>query len=92
MQDDDARQEEYARPDGIWLRGLWMLVLLVLFSLAEKVMWLVALLQFGWMLFAGRKNPHITGFGEKLGNWMAMTAQFQAGTSEEKPFPWTPWR
>lgn len=91
MQEEDEKGE-FAQPDGVWLRGLWMLILLVLFSLAEKVMWAVAVLQFAWMLFARRKNPHIAGFGEKLGNWMAMTARFQAGESEEKPFPWTQWR
>ena len=51
----------------------------------------VAVLQFAWMLIAGRRNPRIAAFGGRLGHWLAVTARFQAGLSEEKPFPWTDW-
>ncbi|WP_175566921.1 DUF4389 domain-containing protein [Rhodovulum sp. ES.010] len=76
----------------VWTRGLWMLVLLLLFSIAQALLWATAILQFGWLLFTGRKNPHITDFGTKLGNWMAITARYQAVAGEEKPFPWSEWK
>lgn len=89
---DGPDRGEFERPDGIWLRGLWMLILLMLFAVAETVLWICAVLQFGWMLFAKQKNTQIAAFGEKLGNWVAMTVRFQTGASEEKPFPWSAWK
>ena len=85
-----------AVPDGnagenIWMRGLWTLVLFALFGIAEMVVVMAAILQFGWMLFAKEKNPQIASFGTSLGNWLAKTARCQTGQSDEKPFPWTKW-
>jgi hypothetical protein len=76
----------------IWARGAWMLVLLILFSIAQTLLVATAILQFGWMIFTKKPNPHITDFGTKLGNWMATNARFQAVASEDKPFPWTEWK
>lgn len=76
---------------AVWARGGWMLVLLILFSMAQMLLVATAIFQFGWMLFTRKKNPNITDFGTKLGNWMAKTARFQAVASEEKPFPWSAW-
>ncbi|TCP62935.1 uncharacterized protein DUF4389 [Rhodovulum bhavnagarense] len=75
-----------------WRRGAWMLVLLILFSIAHSVLAATAVLQFGWLLFTGKANPNISDFGEKLGNWLAMNARFQAVASEDKPFPWNEWK
>ena len=76
----------------IWIRGLQMLILAVLFAIAEAVLWICAVLQFGWMLFTQERNTRIASFGDKLANWVAITARFQTGESEDKPFPWTDWR
>lgn len=75
-------------PEGIWMRGLWTLVL---FGIAETVVVIATLLQFGWMLFKREKNLQIAAFGVSLGNWLGKTARFQTGQSDEKPFPWTRW-
>ncbi|TCP44011.1 DUF4389 domain-containing protein [Rhodovulum marinum] len=85
----DARAAETR---AVWARGGWMLVLLILFSIAQTLLVATAVLQFGWMLFTRAKNPHIADFGTRLGNWMAATARFQAVASDEKPFPWTEWK
>ncbi|MBN2906809.1 MAG: DUF4389 domain-containing protein [Rhodobacteraceae bacterium] len=77
---------------AVWNRGGWMLVLLILFSIAQTLLVATAVLQFGWMLFTKKKNQHIADFGTKLGNWMATNARFQAVASEEKPFPWSEWK
>lgn len=78
-------------PETVWMRGLWTLILFALFAIAETLVIVAAVLQFGWMLFAKRKNAFIAEFGASLGNWLAKTARFQAGAGEEKPFPWSRW-
>jgi hypothetical protein len=75
----------------ILLRGLWMVVLAVLFGIAETVLLIAAILQFCWMLFAREKNSFLAEFGGSLGKWLEKTARFQTGASEDKPFPWEKW-
>ena len=75
----------------IWLRGLWMLVMAVLAGFALTVLHVVTLLQFILMLTDGGKpNPQIAAFGGSLAGWLAKAARFQTGSSEDKPWPWSP--
>ncbi len=77
--------------DDVWMRGLWMLVLAVLFGLGTTLLTVGVVLQFGWLLFAKEKNAQIAAFGEDLAEWLAQVALFLAGTTEDKPFPFSPW-
>lgn len=81
-----------ALPQNVWLHGLLMLILLLLLHLALTVLWICAVFQFLWMLFARQRNTHIGEFGAQVANWMAMSAGFVSGSSDQKPFPWTAWR
>lgn len=76
---------------GPWMRGLQMLVLAVLFGVAEVVLWVATVLQFGWLLIGGALNPRIAAFGEDLADWLARCVRFQTGATEDKPFPWAAW-
>jgi hypothetical protein len=58
---------------------------------AQGILTLIAVLQFGWMLATGRPNPEIAAFGDDLGRWLAITARYQSGKSDHLPFPWTRW-
>lgn len=78
-------------PANLGIHGLSMLVLVLLVNLAQTVLGVCAILQFLWMLIARERNEMIAGFGEGLSNWLAITARFLSGHSDEKPFPWTPW-
>ncbi len=78
-------------PKGIWMRGLLMLILALMFGLAETVLVVVAVVQFLWMLFAKEKNALLMEFGKDLGKWLEATARFQSGATEDKPFPWAKW-
>ncbi|WP_114284538.1 DUF4389 domain-containing protein [Candidatus Halocynthiibacter alkanivorans] len=92
--EDDGfeRDAEIFEPrDGVWMRGLWMLVVAFLLSVARFVTLVAALIQFGWMLFAGEKNDNITAFGISLARWTARAVLFLTGASEEKPYPWRRW-
>lgn len=91
VEDTDTNQGAPQDRKAIWLRGLWMLVLVILFGVAETVLLLAALLQFAWMLIARERNEFLVEFGGSLGKWLNKTARFQTGASEDKPFPWTKW-
>lgn len=91
VENSDTNQGTPQDRKAIWLRGLWMLVLVILFGVAETVLLLAAVLQFAWMLIAKEKNEFLVEFGGSLGKWLNKTARFQTGAAEEKPFPWEKW-
>ena len=74
---------------AIWMRGFAMLVLAICFAVAETILVLLAILQFGWMLFSGKRNPAIGDMGGKLATWLADVTKFQTAASDDRPFPWS---
>lgn len=74
-----------------WLRGLWMLVLAILFELGRAILWFTAVLQFLWLLFAKEKNTYIADFGKDLADWLARITLYVSGASDDRPFPFAPW-
>jgi hypothetical protein len=74
--------------ESVWMRGLWMVILAILFGFAELILGIFAVLQFLWMLFAKEKNSFIRDAGQTIGKWLHAVALFQTGASEDKPFPW----
>lgn len=87
---ETPRAERAAAPRD-WARGLYALVFILLFAVAETLLTLLAVLQFGWLIVYRAPNPQLKAFGASLGAWMAQVARFQAADSEAKPFPWAPW-
>lgn len=79
-------------PQNLLLHALVVVVLLILVNLAQTVLWICALFQFCWMVFGRNRNGLIAEFGSQVGNWLAITARFVSGASDEKPFPWAHWR
>ena len=78
-------------PENPWMRGLWMVVLAILFGVGEAILFLAAVIQFLWLIFAKEKNENIAAFGKELADWLARVALFQTGTTEDKPFPFARW-
>ena len=78
-------------PENPWMRGLWMVVLAILFGVGQSILLLAAVLQFLWLVFAKEKNEPIAEFGADLADWLSRVALFQTGATEEKPFPFARW-
>jgi hypothetical protein len=87
----DADKERSTERSGAWKRGLFMLLLAVAFGVAQSLLFLLALVQFLWLLFAGERNQFLVRFGSSLSVWFADAARFLSCASEEMPFPWRRW-
>jgi len=90
--------EKWTDPDAerpgkrhIWMRGLFMLLLMIAFGIAQGLLWLLAIVQFLWLFFAGEPNGFLVRFGTSLSLWLGETARYVSCASEDKPFPWAPW-
>ena len=65
MNDDPVDLEEpeggeFEREGNIWARGLFMLLFLFLFGLAEALLAFLAVVQFLWLVFAKNKSLYNT--------------------------------
>jgi hypothetical protein len=89
---DSPTEETYDRPDPLWLRIVWMVILAALTSLATTLLIVAAILQvIAKLVDNGQPNDRLRVFGEGLARWFAKTARFQTFATEEKPFPWSGW-
>jgi hypothetical protein len=76
---------------AIWMRGLYMLLLVLAFGVAQTLLCVTAIAQFLWLLFSGEANSQLTQFGNSLSRWLSDAARFLTCASEAKPFPWAAW-
>lgn len=82
---------QLALPPNLLEHALSMLVVGMLFYIAQIVLWACAILQLLWMLVGRQRNGVLAEFGKGLASWMAIAARFLAGASDLKPFPWNRW-
>jgi len=86
---DEAPVEESARQ--LIPRILWIVVITMLISVAQSLLFTVAVLQVVIMIAnRGRPNEELGDFGAMVGAWVAKAARYQSAASEQKPWPWTP--
>lgn len=75
----------------LWMRGLFMLLLMIGFGIGQWLLNLLAIVQFLWLQFAGEPNLALASFGNSLSTWLAEVGRFLTCASDAKPFPWRPW-
>jgi len=75
----------------IWMRALYMLLFIFIYSAAEVVIALVAIGQFLTVAITGSKNDRLLKFGQSLSTFIYQIMQFFTFNSEQKPFPFAEW-
>ena len=75
----------------LWKRGLFTLVLMLLFGVSQGLLFMTAAIQFFWLLFVKEPNAFLLRFGSSLALWLAEAARFLSCVDESKPFPWKEW-
>ena len=74
-----------------WKRGLFMLLFVVLYSVAEFVLTATVLFQFGARLITGRVNLRLLRFGQSLATYIYQIILFQTFKTETMPYPFEVW-
>jgi hypothetical protein len=76
---------------SIWLRLVFMIIMSAAYSVAEIVILTVVVFQFLASLITGQPNDQLARFGRNLARYLQQNIVFMTFTTEEKPFPFTPW-
>ena len=76
--------------DSLWMRLINMIIIGILLSFTQTILWVLSILQFVIMVFNKRvPNEQLSEFGTTMGVWMAKAVRYQTAASEVKPWPWT---
>ena len=85
-----GEQDEPEARENLFIRLLYMILIGFMLSLAQTILFAVAVIQFVVMLFDnGTPNPRLAEFGTDLGIWVAKAIRYVTAASEVKPWPWT---
>jgi hypothetical protein len=79
--------QENSRPRDIWIRVLYMLLFVCIYSIAEIVLGLVVVFQVILVIFGASTNDKLLRFGQDLSIYVYHILRFQTFNSEDKPFP-----
>ncbi len=74
-----------------WLRGLYMLLFIVIFHIAEFLVGAVVLLQFLFTLVTGETNARLLRFGQSLSEYVYQILRFLSFNTEDMPYPFSDW-
>ena len=76
---------------SIWLRGLFMILMAMVFQISATLLALGAIIQFVLALLSETPNARLIAFGQSLGLYLSQIASFVTFATEEVPFPFSAW-
>lgn len=74
-----------------WMRFLYMILFVVFITIAEIVLSLLIIVQFGIALLAGKPNEDLRQFLHSVNRYVYDILQFLTFNSEDLPFPFGEW-
>lgn len=87
----DPETKERLSDRSIWVRGLYTLLFVVIYSVAETILSLLAIFQFIAALVTGHVNDVLLRFGTNLSRFIYQILQFVTFNDETVPFPFSDW-
>ena len=76
---------------NIWIRGIFMLLMLLVYHVCGAVLCIVSVFQFAMQLLNDTPNVRLVAFGRSLGRYLQQIANFMAFATKEIPFPFSDW-
>ena len=77
--------------ESIWVRVLYMLLFVLLYSVAEFVMLAVVLVQFGYRIFNDECHPRVLRLGADVSSYIYQVLRYLSFNTEVMPYPFSEW-
>jgi len=74
-----------------WIRLLYVLLFVAIYSLGVFVLAAIVTLQFGFLLLMGKHNNNLLRFGGSLSRYMYDVLLYFTFRSDNKPYPFRAW-
>jgi hypothetical protein len=79
------------KKQSTWMRGLYMLLFAVLYTLADFVLFIIVVFQFVLKLLTGDTNERLRKLGQSIATYIYQVLQFLNFNSEQHPYPFGAW-
>ena len=86
---NDVKQN--LKSQSTWIRGLYMLIYAVFYTIAEIVLCAVIVFQFLLKLFTAETNERLLKLGQGLATYIYQILQFLSFNSDYQPYPFGAW-
>ncbi len=87
----ESHLKDHVTAKTTWIRGLYMLLFAIIYSVAEIVVVAVVIFQFLSTVITGRNNQQLLKLGRGLADFIKQVLLFVSYNSDEMPFPFGPW-
>jgi len=87
--DPEFKERVTAKPT--WTRALYIILFVVIYNIAEIVVYAVVILQFLFTLFGGNRNTQLLTLGNNLSKFIYQVFMYITYNSDERPYPFAPW-
>lgn len=82
---------ENLKQQSTWMRGLYMLLFALFYSIAEVVLFAVVVFQFLLKLFTGDTNERLLKLGQSIATYIYQVIRFLSFNSDYHPYPFGAW-
>ncbi len=79
------------KQQSTWIRGLYMVLFSIFYTIADLVLFAVVVFQFGLKLFTGDTNDRLRRLGLSISTYIYEILQFLSFNSEQHPYPFGTW-
>lgn len=83
--------KENVKQKSIWVRGLYMILFALFYSIAEIVLFATVIVQFFVKLITGDTNSRLLKLGQSLATYIYQIIQFLTFKSEYQVYPFGAW-
>jgi len=80
-----------ANKRNLWIRALFMVLMVFAFQLCGTLLFIVAVLQLIMSLLNDVPNQQLLAFGRGLGRYLQQITLFLTFASDDVPFPFSDW-
>ena len=87
----DEELKKHIREPKTWLRGLYILMFLVFYSVAKVIIFAIVLFQFVLTVVTGKTNEKLVKLGLSLSTYSYQILTFLTFNSDYHPYPFGEW-
>jgi hypothetical protein len=83
--------KENLKSQSTWIRGLYILIFAVFYTIAEIVLFAIIVFQFLLKLFTSETNERLCKLGQGLSTYIYQILQYMNFNSDYQPYPFGAW-
>ena len=83
--------KENLKSQSTWMRGLYILIYAVFYTIAEIVLFAIIVFQFLLKLFTSETNERLRKLGQGLSTYIYQILQYMTFNSDYQPYPFGAW-